>query len=75
MPDFLHPFSAFYLHNFLGVFLHFYFGVDTDDVGEPIPQRDDIALLESLRGVCEITMEDSVLQLARMVYTQLLSLP
>lgn len=49
--------------------------VTTDDVGEPIPQRDDIALLESLRGVCEITMEDSVLQLARMVYTQLLSLP
>ena len=44
--------------------------VTTDDVGEPIPQHNDIALLESLRSVCVITMEDSVLQLAEMVYTQ-----
>lgn len=49
--------------------------VTTDDVGASIPQRDDIALLETLRSVCGITMDYSMLQQVRLVYAQLLSLP
>lgn len=46
--------------------------VTTDDVGEPIPQQDNAALLDALRTVCDVTVNDNVLQQARMVYGQLL---
>ncbi len=45
--------------------------VTLDDVGDTIPQQDDAALLEALRTVCDVTVNDNALQLARMVYGQL----
>lgn len=45
--------------------------VTINDVGDAIPQQDDAALREALRSVCDVTVNDNVLQQARMVYEQL----
>lgn len=45
--------------------------VTINDVGDAIPQQDDAALLDALRSVCDVTVNDNALQQARMVYEQL----